>query len=161
MVITIRAPQAVAAVQDSLMDVCAAFNLPDLDAAVDGDLVTLWVPKVPEERVKQVAAWVPAELRERSRRHSELTGETVTQQVLTAFNLHYEDLKHWFKAPEQVAGPMGINVQPRRREHAGTQVQLYLYLKPSQRALLDARYRQVGAASRSDLVTELLDRYLN
>lgn len=146
-------------VLDHLDAICETFGVEDLEAETGKTSVVLYIPVAMEGPARQAAAWVPMELRERVRAHSAATGESVTQQVLTAFNLYYDQLGAWFHRPEHVAGPMAVGAL-RRREVGEAQVQIYLYLKTSQKVRLDATVKSCGAGSRSELVTRLLEEFL-
>lgn len=126
----------------------------------DHDDVIVVLAVVDEEPAKQRAAWVPAGLRERVREHLELTGESVSQLVLKAFNTYHDRLPSMFDASETPHGPLR-GVATKRRHGVETPVQLTMYWHRSHEQEIQSAVRSSGARSRSDLITVLLDRYLD
>lgn len=150
------------AMLDVLEAVAAELSIDDLDVSVEGDALRLWVQILEDNRARQAAAWVPNDLRARQRAHKEATGEPATQLLLRAFNALHENLDELFAAGPEVEsnGPMSVR-RTRVRKHTEPSVQLWLYLQPAERARLDDAVRTSGAGSFSDLVTVLLETYLD
>ena len=147
---------------DALLDAIAEeFTAPDTEVEICSDsLVELWLPVRAEEPARKRAFWVPAALRERVREHLELTGESVTQLVLRAYNLYHDQVEGQFSADALPEGPIRI-YGGKRRTDVETAVQLSVYLKRHQEAQLDETVARSGAGSRSALITALVQRYLD
>lgn len=114
------------------------------------------VPRSVDSRAKQVAVWLPAEVRDAVSREREKTDETFTEFFLGAFNRQYANLGTLFANRLPTAGPMPTNT-PRRRRGIDTAVQAWIYLKDDQRAVLDETVEQYAAGSRSALITKILE----
>lgn len=99
---------------------------------------------------------VPHQVAERVRRHRKATGQSVTQQLMDAFDHHYDTIATAREGLRQALGARGVGA--RRRRGVGPTAQLWLTLTPAQKEVLDAAARATYSGNRSAMATELLER---
>lgn len=127
-----------------------------LDATPDETVIHVEVvPRTTNGKAKQLAVWLPADVRDATNHERSAADESFTEFFLGAFNRQYSALGGLFAGRLPTAGPMPMKTT-RRRRGIDTAVQSWLYLNDEQRQVLDETVELYAAGSRSALVTKIL-----
>jgi hypothetical protein len=103
-------------------------------------------------------AYLPAELKTRMEEAARLAHQTYTEWFLNQFDDLYEELADQFEPPPQRRSPLPARARARRRRVGlGPSTMVQLRLTGEELAAIDERRDQLGAPSRSEFVTRIIE----
>jgi hypothetical protein len=124
----------------------------------------------PQERREQVTVLVPGALCERVREEAQRRRITQTALFIDGLNATHEQLRAELARQGGEGGRAAKGTRPslllrrdppRRRYRVEIPTQLGLQLTETEKGVVDGFWQELGLASRSDLVTRVLERYLD
>lgn len=103
-------------------------------------------------------AYLPAELKTRLEDAARRAEQTYTEWFLDQFDVLYDELVHEFEPPTQRRSPLPPRARARRRRVGlGPSTMVQLRLTGEELAAIDERWEQLGAPSRSEFVTRIIE----
>lgn len=127
-----------------------------------GSSVTQRTPapaNVPVSPKRGTIAYLPAELKAQMEDAARRAQQTYTDWFLDQFDVLYDELAEEFEPPQQRRSPLPVRARARRRRVGlGPSTMVQLRLTREELAAIDERREQLGAPSRSEFVTRIIER---
>jgi hypothetical protein len=113
---------------------------------------------LPASAKRGTIAYVPAELKARLEEAARRAQQTYTEWFLDQFDSLYDELGEEFAPPQQRRSPLPVRARARRRRVGlGPSTMVQLRLTGEELAAIDERREQLGAPSRSEFVTRIIE----
>lgn len=115
-------------------------------------------PVDPRSPKRGTIAYLPTELKARLEDAARGAQQTYTEWFLDQFDLLYDELVKEFEPPQQRRSPLPVRARGRRRRVGlGPATMVQLRLTREELAAIDERCEQLGAPSRSEFVTRIIE----
>lgn len=116
-------------------------------------------PRIPAGSAKRgTIAYLPAELKAQLEDTARRAQQTYTEWFLDQFDILYDELSQEFEPPAQRRSPLPARIRARRRRVGlGPSTMVQLRLTGEELAAIDERREQLGAPSRSEFVTRIIE----